>query len=78
MLSVHQSSSKDPSSFIQQNQQNIGVTKFPNTFGMDNRPYVPKATVILNQDTDYEQLDIGNMEQRPFSQTVVEVPTVVT
>lgn len=48
----------------------------PNAFGMENRPYVPKATVILNQDTSYEQLDIGSLEQRPFSQTVVEEPTI--
>jgi hypothetical protein len=30
--------------------------------------------VILNQDTDYEQLEIEPIEQRPFSQTVIEAP----
>lgn len=38
------------------NPQSAGVKQF--NFGLDNRPYVPKATVILNQDTDFEQLDI--------------------
>ena len=49
-----------------------------NNLALENRPYVPKATVILNQELDFEQIEIEPVDQRPFSQTVVEAPNLST